>query len=459
MRPRMGIDVALFLSPPAEDLICPICTDVLESPVSACGEGHSFCDDCLRKCVCRTDSPKCPTCRAEVPKGQPMVKNILVKNLIGAMPVRCPHGIPAEGGAPKRQRCETTSTASGGERCAWTGKHSELATHLKTCSFVEVGCPHEACAERLQRRHLDDHVRVCDYRPVCCEDCGATIPACSRRQHGDRCPKKIVSCSGCGANVQRERLARHRAFFCPKQPVACPYAHQGCKARPERAKLQEHMLEALVQHAELVNKRVSALEGRCESLKEAHDELSTAHGELKEAHGELREVHDGLSAEHDELKEAHEDLQREHTELKEWESVDLTWDVKNWAETEQDGETIFSHSVPVAGFAMRLSLHFEGKGSSRHIGFFIGHCGGLTWAPIRIGGSSITLRSTKADKTVTKNFGSCDEIEESMASFGFVKFAKVADIKKKTWGLCVDDALKVSATIRVQRVNAGRLSL
>ena len=132
-----------------------------------------------------------------------------------------------------------------------------------------------------------------------------------------------------------------------------------------------------------------------------------------------------------------------------WMPAKDVWEVVRFICVANEKKRIRAHLHPPVAPGIEWSLKREG------------HCGGLTWAPIGIGGSSITLRSTKADKTVTRTMSSSVEAIclKSMSGKGWIKFAKVADIKKKTWGLCVDDALKVSATIRVQRANCGPLSL
>ena len=46
----MGIDTKLVLpkfSELAEDLVCPICKDLLERPVSLSGCQHNFCKECI----------------------------------------------------------------------------------------------------------------------------------------------------------------------------------------------------------------------------------------------------------------------------------------------------------------------------------------------------------------------------------------------------------------------------
>ena len=64
----MGFERVLFEDAVDEDFICSICQDVLENPVSACVEGHTHCEQCIKKW--QEKGKNCPDCRNKVRAAQ-----------------------------------------------------------------------------------------------------------------------------------------------------------------------------------------------------------------------------------------------------------------------------------------------------------------------------------------------------------------------------------------------------
>ncbi|GFR03934.1 e3 ubiquitin-protein ligase NRDP1 [Trichonephila clavata] len=65
----MGYDIARFQGEVDEELICPICSSVLEEPLHAPQCEHAFCKSCINEWLSR--QPSCPVDR------QPLTPNDL----------------------------------------------------------------------------------------------------------------------------------------------------------------------------------------------------------------------------------------------------------------------------------------------------------------------------------------------------------------------------------------------
>ena len=232
----MGFDRSLFLSAPDDDFICALCADVLDTPVSACQEGHTFCRECLQKWADKLKADRKPitrpNCRAKVSSVASASRNRIVENLVSAMSVRCKHAeAPTSGDASAKKLCSGDAAAT----CQWTGKKSKLEAHLKSCQYVPVACPHEGCDACIQRAQLTAHTKTCPRRSATCQDCSKIMPHCELvSTHGDICPARRVPCPNCGREIARRHMARHCENACEKAPVACPY---GAPLGPARASM------------------------------------------------------------------------------------------------------------------------------------------------------------------------------------------------------------------------------
>ena len=421
----MGLDVDLFVSPPSDDLLCAICSGALQKPVS-CTEGHTFCGDCVSKWIAEKRS--CPTCRTAM-TATTVSKNRIAENLLGAMVVRCRHyrsqGPDGYGEPPaKRQRAD----ASGA--CPWQGPLSQLETHLQECGFVPVTCP-DACGSQLQRRELPHHKTVCPQRSVLCGSCGSTMPFRALSRHVTTvCPKALVPCpEKCGKKLPREELASHAAADCPATPVDCPYRAQGCMVRPKRGRLQQHVKDGAVQHAQLVLRAYAAVKeevlGAVEGLTQKNLRLERDVAELKRENALFRDS---------------QGVQK----------VTVRWTVKNFARKSAAGLPVKSQPFPHANYEFALQMQFRGEASRASIGLFVRHCGGSACGPVRVGGTCLTLQSqTEAQHSVSRTFEG-DTVINAQKGIGWPQFVPLSDVHEEALGLCKEDMLHVEAILCVR---------
>lgn len=130
---RESIDPDLLLSP-FEHGVCGVCHHLMDTPTSGYPTGHTFCRNRYVTWLERDES--CPTCRAKV-DGERLMHILPLGNIIGDLPMKC------------------KNSAAG---CGWTGKVSELKSHLQSCAWVLVRCPIRGCSEQLARHSLEQHV-------------------------------------------------------------------------------------------------------------------------------------------------------------------------------------------------------------------------------------------------------------------------------------------------------------
>ncbi|KAL4237752.1 hypothetical protein ACF0H5_002464 [Mactra antiquata] len=133
----MGYSVQRFIGPVDPNLICGICSAVLEDAVlTPCG--HTFCARCINTWLDRPSTNTCPECRSNVVLCD--IKPVLsLRNLINGFDVECEHN----------------------ERgCKVILKLERLKNHLDTCGYVPVECA--GCCQSVSRFELAAHQIRCE---------------------------------------------------------------------------------------------------------------------------------------------------------------------------------------------------------------------------------------------------------------------------------------------------------
>lgn len=133
----MGYAVQRFITPVDANLLCGICSTVLEDPVlTPCG--HSFCMLCLETWLSRPGTSTCPECRNFVSACE--AKPILsLRSLINGFEVEC------------------DNTDRG---CKVIFKLERVKTHLDTCGYFPVECA--GCGDTVNRFELATHQMQCE---------------------------------------------------------------------------------------------------------------------------------------------------------------------------------------------------------------------------------------------------------------------------------------------------------
>lgn len=107
-----GLDLDQFVHPEriSSQLICPICTQVLDRPVQTATE-HLFCEDELLEWMTRSDL--CPITKTKLDPSQIRKPGRIVLNMLAELEMYCknrPHG------------------------CTWTGSREHLLKHQELCT-------------------------------------------------------------------------------------------------------------------------------------------------------------------------------------------------------------------------------------------------------------------------------------------------------------------------------------
>ena len=110
----MGIDQECFVHPEriSPELICPICTQVLDNPVQTPSE-HLFCEDELLEWMIQSDV--CPVTKATLKPDDIRKPGRIICNLLGELVRFCPNK---------------------SEGCKWQGNNCNVQAHIsKSCEF------------------------------------------------------------------------------------------------------------------------------------------------------------------------------------------------------------------------------------------------------------------------------------------------------------------------------------
>ncbi|XP_030377768.1 E3 ubiquitin-protein ligase NRDP1 [Scaptodrosophila lebanonensis] len=83
----MGYDLSCIVGHVDEELICPICADVLEDPVQASGCEHAFCRACIEKWL--KQKHICPVDRLELSPSHLIGASRLMRNMLARLKIRC----------------------------------------------------------------------------------------------------------------------------------------------------------------------------------------------------------------------------------------------------------------------------------------------------------------------------------------------------------------------------------
>ncbi|XP_012287403.1 E3 ubiquitin-protein ligase NRDP1 isoform X2 [Orussus abietinus] len=141
----MGFDVHRFQGDVDEELLCPICSGVLEDPVQASACEHAFCRVCINEWINR--QPTCPLDRTPITSAQLRTVPRILRNLLSRLCINCDNAMYG---------CQTMV------------KLNSLTTHLEECEFNPkrpVSCE-QGCSVIIPKDELKDHNCVRELRKV-----------------------------------------------------------------------------------------------------------------------------------------------------------------------------------------------------------------------------------------------------------------------------------------------------
>ena len=139
----------------ADDLICPICLNVLKNPISCSSKknSHSFCKDCIDLYL--KESNKCPTCKLPFKYKERKKINNALKKLFFHCPFKsegCNDIMPYLNYLNHINNCKYNNIAfechvkkynynkKEFEKCGYLGNKINMEKHLKICALIEYKC-------------------------------------------------------------------------------------------------------------------------------------------------------------------------------------------------------------------------------------------------------------------------------------------------------------------------------
>ncbi|XP_034417064.1 TNF receptor-associated factor 5 isoform X1 [Cyclopterus lumpus] len=238
-----------FVSTLREEFVCPVCGGVVLDPQqNSCG--HIYCFLCLRGLM-ESSSPSGPVCPADGAVITPaeVFQDNCCKREISGLEVYCTN-YP-----------ECTSVV--------TLRH--LQEHLRSCQYELLQCCNPGCRAALQRRYMREHLAdACPHRTEPCPHCRRPQRlGCIQDHVQSSCPQVELDCpSGCSLKVPRHKLTEHRGS-CAQLQVDCPFREFGCSVQQDkRGRAKLHQDAAVNRHMLLVLRSNARLEQRVEVLQE-----------------------------------------------------------------------------------------------------------------------------------------------------------------------------------------------
>ena len=187
----MGFAVYRFVDSVDQNLICGICSAVLDDAVlSPCG--HSFCQSCLDRWLDQPGCNSCPECRGRmcISEARPILS---IRNLINGLNMRCTYA---------SRGCDVIVTLE------------RSKTHADRCGYAPVKCV--GCERETDRQNLPTHQMQCEgiAAAVCDEDRSVRKFTCSTLNRSPaRCNQSIheiaeLACKVASLELQVKRLKR-----------------------------------------------------------------------------------------------------------------------------------------------------------------------------------------------------------------------------------------------------------
>uniref|UniRef100_A0A8C7TMH6 TNF receptor-associated factor n=1 Tax=Oncorhynchus mykiss TaxID=8022 RepID=A0A8C7TMH6_ONCMY len=178
--------------------------------------------------------------------------------------------------------------------------YSELLLQsTEACQFESLQCSNTGCSEFLQRKDLQEHLRIsCSYRMERCHYCTHSYTCCQLEEHERyTCPEVEIKCPNkCSQMIKRCMLEDH-ADQCPEVKTDCVYKKYGCSVRVGGHILCMEILqqEVLLRHKELQerSRQVSGLE---EGVRPLAQLVSRCDNTLSAVQGSLEDQRDHISS-------------------------------------------------------------------------------------------------------------------------------------------------------------------
>lgn len=181
-----------------EEIKCPICLHISENSIQCTKCCKLYCKKCIKEI--KKLANKCPTCQIEISLKE---TDILLKNIIGKLPIICPN-------------------------CKKYGKKSnrikleELKSHIKNCNYSNYECL--ICSLKIgnhSKKECYKHAINCGYLDVVCDYCNKKFKKFKLLEHKEKCGEEKVDCELCKSQLKKKEIKDHKKN-CIYREVECP---------------------------------------------------------------------------------------------------------------------------------------------------------------------------------------------------------------------------------------------
>ena len=237
-----------------EELVCPICQDLLNEPQQTTHCGHIFCRKCL---VALVQGNQCQTVSQ------------MITGTLHKQPVTCPTcRTSCEGWFEDKnvnRRVRNVEVFCSNPSCEWKGSLCHLDDHkagrgYEGCQCEPASCT-LGCGVKVIRKDLEHHKQnTCVLRPKTCEYCQWLGTHKSMNTHYSECQKYPIPCpNNCGKkNIPVQEVEGHLQE-CPEQEIKCTHSDLGCKEVFKRRTSDNHYENSKDAHIQLLKSRVTLL--------------------------------------------------------------------------------------------------------------------------------------------------------------------------------------------------------
>ena len=284
-----------FVSPPPDDVICPLCLDIVEEPHQFTCCGHHICKKCGDKLKQQATTPHCPMCRHN--EYGTVYDKYFERNVLNKLTIWCTKG------------------------CGQKVELGQLKNHLPQCPCVQEDCPYE-CGQQQQRQYIEEHKEKCPKRPFICGYCKyQSTYEVIVNEHYPVCDKYPIICPNecSGDEIERGMLQDH-IDKCPYQVVECEFSHVGCQEKVCRCDLSQHLSDNGIHHSALSSKMIyeslqKMMEEKDRQLHEKDRQLAKKDEVVIEKDRQLQEKEAQIAMKDGELKEVIQQLQEKDKQL------------------------------------------------------------------------------------------------------------------------------------------------
>ena len=270
-----------FVSPPPDDVICPLCLDIVEEPHQFTCCGQHICRKCRDELVQQVTTPRCPMCRHNEYIMSP--DKYFERNVLNKLWIWCTEG------------------------CGQEIELGQLKNHLLQCPWIQEDCPY-GCGQQFRRWYIEDHKEECLKRPFDCHYCGYhSTHEVIVNEHHPICDKYPINCPNecCFYDydydydyettmpIERGMLKDH-LDKCPLQMVECEFSHVGCQEKVHRCNLAQHLSDNSLHHNALSSKMIyeslqKTMEEKDRQILEKDKQLQEKDKQLQEKDKQLQE--------------------------------------------------------------------------------------------------------------------------------------------------------------------------